>query len=65
MSTILSPKIPLKYACEACDYSTCNKKDYNKHLLTDKHKKLEMSTDFNNKGTSKIETQTNENGEVF
>ena len=24
-----------------------------------------QSTDFNNKGTSKIETQTNENGEVF
>jgi len=49
MSTHLSLKIPLKYACEACDYSTCNKKDYNKHLLTDKHKKLDMSTDFNNK----------------
>ena len=49
MSTILSQKIPLKYACEACDYSTCNKKDYNKHLLTDKHKKHDMSTDFNNK----------------
>ena len=49
MSTHLSQKIPLKYACEVCDYSTCNKKDYNKHLLTDKHKKLDMSTDFNNK----------------
>ena len=49
MSTILSPKIPLKYACEACDYSTSNKKDYNKHLLTDKHKKHGISTDFNNK----------------
>ena len=49
MSTILSPKIPMKYACETCDYSTCNKKDYNKHLLTDKHKKQNISTDFNNK----------------
>ena len=49
MSTILSPKIPLKYVCETCHYTTCNKKDYNKHLLTDKHKKLKISTDFNKK----------------
>jgi hypothetical protein len=49
MSTILSPKIPLKFTCEACDYSTSNKKDYNKHLLTDKHKKHDTSTNFNNK----------------
>jgi hypothetical protein len=49
MSTILSSKIPSKYTCEPCDYSTCNKKDYNKHLLTDKHKKHSISTDFNNK----------------
>jgi hypothetical protein len=49
MSTISSPKIPLKYVCDTCDYTTCNKKDYNKHLLTDKHKKQHTSTDFNKK----------------
>ena len=49
MSTILSPKIPVKYACDVCDYLTCSKKDYNKHLLTDKHKKHCVSTNFNNK----------------
>jgi hypothetical protein len=27
------------YCCELCDYVTCNKKDYNKHLLTAKHQK--------------------------
>ena len=32
------PKNPFKYFCEFCDYKSCNKKDYNKHLLTDKHK---------------------------
>ena len=26
-----------KYSCELCNYNTCNKKDYNKHLLTAKH----------------------------
>jgi len=35
--TNLSPKIP-KYKCEYCEYITNNKKDYNKHLLTAKHK---------------------------
>ena len=34
---IKSKKITLKYFCEKCDYSTLNKKDYNKHLDTQKH----------------------------
>ena len=34
-----SPKIPQKYECKKCDYSTCSLKDYNKHLLTAKHHK--------------------------
>ena len=33
-------KIPKKFICVFCDYNTCNKKDFNKHLLTDKHKLL-------------------------
>ncbi len=30
-------KIPKEYMCKNCDYITCNFKDYNKHLLTNKH----------------------------
>ena len=37
-----SQKIPMNYCCQNCDYNTSNKKDYNKHLLTDKHKNAEM-----------------------
>ena len=37
MTTIQNPKNP-KYYCEYCQYITCNKKDYNKHILTIKHK---------------------------
>jgi len=33
-----SHKNPIKYNCELCYYNTCNKKDYIKHLLTQKHK---------------------------
>ena len=25
------------YTCDLCDYSTCKKRDYDKHLLTRKH----------------------------
>ena len=32
------PKNPLLFCCESCDYNTCNKKDYQKHLQTKKHK---------------------------
>ena len=39
-----SPKIPKKYTCENCDYYTSNKKDYDKHLITSKHKKYEIGS---------------------
>ena len=31
-------KNPNEYTCELCDFNTVNKKDFNKHLATDKHK---------------------------
>uniref|UniRef100_A0A6C0IHI6 C2H2-type domain-containing protein n=1 Tax=viral metagenome TaxID=1070528 RepID=A0A6C0IHI6_9ZZZZ len=37
ISNIFVPKNPLFYCCEICDYNTCNKKDYNKHINTNKH----------------------------
>ena len=40
MLTKMSQKIPKNFLCEYCDYNTCNVKDYNKHLLTRKHKML-------------------------
>ena len=33
-----SPKIPPKFLCDVCDYSTSSMKDFNKHVLTLKHK---------------------------
>jgi len=35
-----SPKIPKIFSCKLCDYTCKNKKDYNKHLLTRKHKMI-------------------------
>ena len=36
-----SAKIRKKYHCKSCDYITCDKKDWNKHILTRKHKKTQ------------------------
>jgi hypothetical protein len=35
----LVPKSSKKFYCELCDYSSCKKSQYDRHLLTDKHKK--------------------------
>ena len=39
-----SLKVTQNYYCEYCDYNTCKKCDYEKHLSTDKHKKRENET---------------------
>lgn len=43
ISKSVKPKKPKKkyveYKCIKCDFSTCNKKDYGRHLLTNKHNK--------------------------
>ena len=42
-------KKPLGFSCEKCDFITCNKKDYNRHLQTKKH----LSIDFQGKTPQK------------
>jgi uncharacterized C2H2 Zn-finger protein len=31
------PKKPLIFSCNVCDFSSCNKKDYTRHVQTKKH----------------------------
>jgi hypothetical protein len=53
-----TPQISQKYICNCCNIKTNNKKDFNKHILTAKHKNLtnvnKMETNFpkNNENTS-------------
>jgi hypothetical protein len=42
----MSQKVSKEYKCEACDYVTCKKSDYTKHLLTRKHI-LQINTNGN------------------
>lgn len=37
--------IPSKFRCESCNFCTDNKKDYSRHELTIKHKKM-LSDDY-------------------
>ena len=32
------------FHCEICDYTTCKKTDFNKHILTDKHNRNNLAT---------------------
>ena len=44
MATFLTPKNPFKFFCENCDFLSNNKKDYHKHLETEKHNGLQKTT---------------------
>ena len=37
-----------KYFCETCDYSSCVKKDYERHIDTIKHKRRTKVTEYDN-----------------
>jgi hypothetical protein len=39
-----SPKISPKFYCECCDYKCYKQSEYNKHILTNKHKNLQNPT---------------------
>ena len=39
-----SPKVSAKFVCDICNYRCCKRSEYNKHLLTAKHKILQNPT---------------------
>jgi hypothetical protein len=53
MSTSKIPKNPTILSCEICDYNTSSKKDFNKHMLTQKHIRNSSSTFVNQESTTK------------
>lgn len=55
MSTENPQKSP-RYVCIICEYNTNNKKDYSKHLLTNKHKINTSSTNLSTKKTQSNKT---------
>ena len=69
METNKNPlKIPLKFYCETCYYSTSNKKDYSKHLLTLKHQNLiktNVLTNINPTKSQKVKIYECSCGKVY
>ena len=58
IETNLSQKIADCYSCILCDYHTCKRFDYSKHILTHKHKKRENETFL-----KQSETESHENSQ--
>ena len=54
------PESSTIFICIFCNYNTSRLSQYNRHLLTSKHQKLEKSTDFN-----KLSTKINNKSSVF
>lgn len=44
----------MKFSCEICKYSTERKADYEKHIISGKHKKASIELGKVNTGTKKI-----------
>ena len=51
MATDSTQKNSLKYCCNICHFSSSNKNDYNRHILTNKHKINVLSTNVNTEST--------------
>ena len=49
MTTFFTQKNSNKFECFFCDFKCCNKNDYNRHILTRKHKILSNTTEKNAK----------------
>ena len=57
--TNFTPKNPKIFTCITCDFKCSNKKDYERHLLTRKHKMKQNETQFTPKNPTAICTICN------
>ena len=65
MSTFLVPKSSEKFHCEICDYFTSRKSQFDRHILTDKHKQQQNSTFINEKVPKSSNTFTCDCGKEY
>ena len=61
MSTFLVPKSSEKFSCLTCNYNTCRKSQYDRHLSTVKHSRQQMSTVINDLVPKSSKTYTCKN----
>ena len=65
MSTDLGSESSEKFHCIICDYYTSRKSQYDRHILTDKHKNQQLSTFVNEKVPESSNTFTCECGKKY
>jgi hypothetical protein len=53
MATQIDKKNAGIFCCKICDFNTCKKTDYNRHLLTIKHSSNVLASSSNNKNEKK------------
>jgi len=51
MTTFFTQKNSKEFVCEKCSFTCCNKNDYNRHILTRKHKILSNTTEKTQKNS--------------
>ena len=61
MDNKILQKFNEKYHCNLCNFVSCNKYNYEKHLLTDKHKKRSMDNDFLQKNATLFSCECGKN----
>jgi hypothetical protein len=57
MSTEKCQKMPIIFYCQTCDFKCCKTSNYNKHLLTSKHKNQQIVNKINILSTEKMPYQ--------
>ena len=54
MTTPCTQKNSQKYNCDTCHFNTCKKNDFERHILTQKHKNNILTTGDNQKYAKKF-----------
>ena len=54
MATNLVPKSSKKFRCETCDFESCRKSQYDRHILTAKHKMATNATEWQHEKDTKV-----------
>ena len=61
MTYNFTPKKPQKFECLTCHFFTCNKKDFDRHSSTQKHKKITKDLQKTTKNPKKPQPLENVN----
>jgi hypothetical protein len=61
----ISPKSPKKFGCDICEYKCCKKSDFEKHLMSIKHKSNENGDKCNLKFAKNLELTCNMCNKIY